>query len=109
MKKLRISCVIAALAASPTTVLGVSHTADAKPAPASASMTEGEVRKVDKDTKKLTIKHGPIQNLDMPGMTMVFQVKDVRVLDQVKTGDKIKFAAEKTGGAYVVTHIEAVK
>ena len=109
MKTLRIALVIAAFAVNPTAVLGVSHTADAKPAPASAAMTEGEVRKVDKDTKKLTIKHGPIQNLDMPGMTMVFQVKDARVLDQVKTGDKIKFVAEKTGGAYVVTHIEAAK
>ena len=109
MKTLRTAFFIAAFAANPTAVLGASHTADATPAPASASMTDGEIRKVDRDAKKITIKHGPIQNLDMPGMTMVFQVKDVRVLDQAKTGDKIKFAAEKTGGAYVVTHIEAVK
>ncbi len=109
MKTLRIALVVAALAVNSTAVLGVSHTAGAKPAAASASMTEGEIRKVDKDTKKLTIKHGPIQTLDMPGMTMVFQVRDSRVLDEVKPGDKIKFAAEKQGGAYVVTHIEAVK
>jgi Cu/Ag efflux protein CusF len=71
-----------------------------------AALTEGEVRKVDKETKKITLKHGPIQNLDMPAMTMVFQVKDPAMLDQVKAGDKIKFAADKINGAYTVTRIE---
>ena len=72
----------------------------------SADMAEGEVRRVDKDAKKITIKHGPLQNLDMPAMTMVFQVKDPAMLDKVKPGDKIKFQAEKTGGAFTVTQIE---
>ena len=72
-------------------------------------LTDGEIRKVDKDAKKLTIRHGPIQKLDMPAMTMVFQVKDASMLDRLKTGDKVKFAAENTGGAYVVTHIETAK
>ena len=44
----------------------------------------------------------------MPPMTMVFQVKDVVMLDQVKTGDKVKFSAEKSGGAIVITKIEPV-
>jgi Cu/Ag efflux protein CusF len=70
------------------------------------ALTDGEVRKVDKETKKITLKHGPIQNLDMPAMTMVFQVKDPAMLDQVKAGDKIKFAADKINGAYTVTRIE---
>lgn len=74
-----------------------------------ADMTEGEVRKVDKDTKKLTIKHGDIKNLDMPGMTMLFQVKDPGMLDMVKPGDKVKFRAEKAGGAIVVTEIQVAK
>ena len=74
-----------------------------------ADMTDAEVRKVDKDAKKITLKHGEIKNLDMPGMTMVFQVKDPTWLDKVKAGDKVKFSAEKTGGAYVVTAIEAAK
>ena len=73
---------------------------------ASAPLAAGEVRKVDKAAKKLTIKHGPIANLDMPPMTMVFQVKDAKLLDRVKVGDKVKFRAEKEGGAYVVTAIE---
>jgi Cu/Ag efflux protein CusF len=75
-------------------------------AAAAADMTDGEVKKVDKDNKKLTIKHGDIKNLDMPGMTMVFQVKDPAMVDQVKVGDKIRFKAEKMGGAIVVTEIQ---
>ena len=74
-----------------------------------ADMTEGEVRKVDKDTKKITIKHGEIKNLDMPGMTMLFQVKDAAMLDAVKPGDKVKFRAEKLGGGIVVTEIQVAK
>jgi Cu(I)/Ag(I) efflux system protein CusF len=73
------------------------------------ALSDGEVRKVDKDAKKITIKHGPLANLDMPPMTMVFQVKDPAMLEQVKAGDKIKFQAEKVGGAFTVTKIEPVK
>ena len=74
-----------------------------------ADMTAGEIRKVDKDTKKITIKHGDIKNLDMPGMTMLFQVKDPAMLDLVKPGDKVKFRAEKAGGGLVVTEIQVAK
>jgi Cu(I)/Ag(I) efflux system protein CusF len=74
-----------------------------------ASMTEGEVRKVDREARKITLKHGDIKNLDMPGMTMVFQVKDAALLDKVKAGDKVTFTAEKADGAIVVTAIEAAK
>jgi Cu(I)/Ag(I) efflux system periplasmic protein CusF len=74
-----------------------------------AALSDGEVRKVDKDAKKITIKHGPLASLDMPPMTMVFHVKDPAMLEQVKAGDKIKFQAEKVGGAYTVTKIEPAK
>jgi Cu(I)/Ag(I) efflux system protein CusF len=74
-----------------------------------AGMVDGEIRKVDKNTKKLTIKHGPMPSLDMPAMTMVFQVKDPAMLDKVKAGDKVKFQAEKLSGAFTVTGIEPVK
>ena len=86
--------------------------ADSSHHPASATQSElsdGEVRKVDKDAKKITIRHGPLKNLDMPAMTMVFQVKDPALLDQVKAGDKIRFLAEKTGGAYTVTTMQPAK
>ena len=68
--------------------------------------TEREVRKIDKDAKKITLKHGPIKNLDMPGMTMVFQVKDASLLDKFVAGDKIMFTAEQQQGAFVVTGAE---
>ena len=71
----------------------------------SAALSDGEVRKVDKDAKKITIKHGPLSNLDMPAMTMVFQVADPAMLEQVKAGDKVKFEAEKVGGGYRITRI----
>ena len=71
-----------------------------------SSMTDGEVRKVDKDAKKITIRHEPLQHLDMPAMTMVFQVSEPAMLEQVKAGDKIKFQAEKIGGAFTVTKME---
>ena len=72
-------------------------------------LADGEVRKVDKEAKKIIIKHGPLQNLDMPAMTMVFQVKDPALLEQVKAGDKVKFEAQKVGGAFTVTKIEQAK
>jgi Cu/Ag efflux protein CusF len=75
----------------------------------STEMTEGEVRKIDKANKKITIKHSEITNLDMPGMTMVFQVKDPLMLDTLKAGDKVKFRVEKVGGAMVITDIQSVK
>ena len=76
---------------------------------APSDMAEGEIRKVDMDTKKITIKHGEIRNLDMPGMTMVFQVKDPALLNKAKAGDKVRFKAEKDGSAFVVTDIQLTK
>lgn len=75
----------------------------------SAQVAEGEIRKVDKDAKKITIKHGPLDKFEMPAMTMVFQVQDAALLETVKTGDKVKFEAEKIGGAFTVTKIEPVQ
>jgi Cu(I)/Ag(I) efflux system periplasmic protein CusF len=77
---------------------------------AQASLTDAEVRKVDKAIGKITLKHGEIKNLDMPPMTMVFGVKDKALLDHIKAGDKVKFAADKDAtGQYIVTSIEAQK
>jgi len=72
-------------------------------------MAEGEIRKVDKDAGKVTIKHGPIPSMDMPPMIMVYRVKDPALLGRVKAGDKVKFAAEKLGGAFTVTKIEVAR
>ena len=107
MKTLAIAALFAALA-SP--VLAQQKTEDHSahhPAATSsaADMVEGEIRKVDKDAKKITIKHGEIKNLDMPPMTMVFQVKEGVVLDKLKAGDKIRFAAEKSTTGFIVTDV----
>ena len=70
------------------------------------SVTEGEVRKIDKEQGKITLKHGEIKNLDMPAMTMVFRVKEPALLDKVKEGDKVGFTAEKVSGQFTVTSID---
>lgn len=70
---------------------------------------EGEVRRIDKSAGKLTLRHGPIKNLDMPGMTMAFTVKDPALLDKIDKGDKVRFSAVQEGSKMVVTAIEAVK
>jgi Cu(I)/Ag(I) efflux system protein CusF len=116
MKSFALSLLCAALLAGPAMAQqkaedhAAHHPASAAAAAVdAAAMTDGEVRKVDKEVGKLTLKHGEIKNLDMPPMTMVFQVKDAALLDKVKAGDKVKFRAEKTASGYVVTAIEAVQ
>lgn len=71
--------------------------------------TDGEVRKVDKEQAKITLRHGRIENLDMPPMTMVFKVASPKLLDGLKAGDKVKFAADNVDGAMTVTAVEVVK
>jgi Cu/Ag efflux protein CusF len=73
------------------------------------AMSSGEVKKVDKSAGKMTIKHGPLHNLGMDGMTMVFRVTDPGMLDQVKVGDKIRFVAEQPNGQLTVTQLEKQK
>ena len=77
-------------------------------APMPASMTDGEVRKVDKEAGKVTLKHGPLVNLDMPGMTMVFKATNPEMLDGLKEGSKVRFSADRINGALTITQIEAV-
>ncbi|MDP1838333.1 MAG: copper-binding protein [Reyranella sp.] len=75
------------------------------PAFADGNMVKAEVVKVDKGAGKMTLKHGPIKNLDMDSMTMVFRVADPAMLDKVKVGDKIEFEADRVNGAITVTKI----
>jgi len=73
------------------------------------AMADGEVRKVDKGNKKITLKHGEIKALDMPPMTMVFQVNDAALLDKVKPGDKVQFNVVKDGSKLTVTELKPMK
>lgn len=74
-----------------------------------AKLAEATVKKVDKAAGKVTLDHGPLENLGMPGMTMSFRVKDRAWLEQMKAGDKIRFLAEQVGGAYTVVRYEPAK
>ena len=76
---------------------------------APAEMSEGEVRKIDAAGKKITLKHGPLKNLDMPPMTMSFEVSDPTMLSKVKVGDKVRFVAANPGGKLTVTEIQPAK
>jgi Cu/Ag efflux protein CusF len=83
------------------------HAAHHPPQAAAANaLADGEIRRVDRETQKITIRHGPIPSLNMPPMTMVFQAADAALLDRVKPGDKVKFSAVQERGAYIVTRIE---
>ena len=86
---------------------GAHHGSASAPAEAEAKLAEGTVKKIDKSAGKLTIVHRPLETLGMPAMTMVFRAADAAMLDQVKVGDKIRFAAESVGGALTVTALEA--
>jgi Cu/Ag efflux protein CusF len=70
-----------------------------------SKMTDGEALKVDVNTGKVTLRHGPIENLGMPGMTMMFPVADKKMLAGIKDGDKVRFRAERLNGTIVVTKI----
>jgi Cu(I)/Ag(I) efflux system periplasmic protein CusF len=78
-------------------------------AQAQSPTVEGQVNKIDEAQGKITLKHGPIKNLDMDAMTMVFRVQDPAVLKTVKTGDKVKFEADRVNGQLTVTKIEKAK
>lgn len=71
-----------------------------------SAMASGEVRRVDREAAKLTIRHGDIPHLEMPPMTMVFRVRDAALLEGLKEGDRIRFRAEKDGRQYVVVALK---
>ena len=76
---------------------------------AAASKAEGEVRKVDKEAGKLTLRHGPIPNLEMSDMTMVFRVTDPRLLDGLEARQKVRFTAARIEGQLTVTSLEVIQ
>lgn len=69
--------------------------------------TSAEVRRIDKAAGKVSLKHGEIKNLDMPPMSMVFQVKDPSQLDGLQVGQQVRFQAVQDKGAYWVVKIKA--
>jgi len=115
---MKFNHLLAAAAVSVTALLAHAQSAPAASAvdhaahhgaSAAAPQGDGEVRKVDKAQGKLTLRHGPLENLSMPAMTMIFKVADPKMLDNLKVGDKVKFTAEKVNGAFTVTVLQPAR
>jgi Cu/Ag efflux protein CusF len=104
-----IACALFNAAAVAQTVTPSDHNAHHAPpaaGQAAGELAEGEVRRVDRDAQKVTLRHGPLPNLGMSDpMTMVFRVSDPKMLEGVKAGDKVRFKADKVGGQYTVTEM----
>lgn len=101
-KTLAISLFASMLASGLSVPLAVADTHD-------GLLTEAEIRKIDTESGRVTLRHGPIENLQMPGMTMMFQAVPVEQLEGLEAGDKVRFRAEKDDGKFVVTTIEKVE
>lgn len=82
------------------------HHAKASAPAAAAELTEGEVRKIDREAGKLTLKHAEIKSLDMPPMTMVFQVRDKAMLDKLQVGTRVQFQVVHEAGKFVITELK---
>lgn len=65
-----------------------------------------EVRKVDLESSRVTLRHGEIKSVNMPPMTMVFAVRDASMLEAIKVGDAILFTVVRDQGRLVVTQIK---
>lgn len=74
---------------------------------AQTPMSDGQVQKIDESAGKITLKHGPMKDLDMDmPMTMVYPVKDPSLLKGLKAGDKVKFQMERVNGQITVTKLQ---
>jgi Cu/Ag efflux protein CusF len=71
--------------------------------------TDGEVRRLDATAGTVTLKHGPIPNLDMPAMTMTFRARERAMLDGLKVGDRVSFTVEQVDGSPTLTSIKPAK
>lgn len=113
MNRLLVTASLLAAAMALSTAAGAQNSANsaasAAQAPVPKDFAQGEVRKVDKAGKTITLQHGEIRNLGMPPMAMVFEVKDPRLLDNFKPGDKVRFKAVHEAGNYVVVDLRPAK
>lgn len=103
---LRATALAAVLA---TTMLAPSHAWAQTPPAAAVDWADGEVRKIDREARRLTLKHGEIKSLDMPPMTMVFSVAEGVPIDKLQPGDKLRFRATSDGGRMVVTELQPAR
>jgi Cu/Ag efflux protein CusF len=108
MKKLLIATLLGSALAMPAFVVQAAAPAS-DGAAVTAPLSQGEVRKIDPAGQKVTLRHGPIQSVGMPPMTMVFSVQEAALLEGVKVGDKVRFQVEKQGTRYVVTELQVAQ
>lgn len=107
MKQLLIACLLGSLAFS--LQASDEHDSHHDAAQSTTSMSQGEVRKIDTARQKITLRHGPIANIGMPPMTMVFEVKDAALLEGLEVGDKVGFVVEQQGNQYIVTELQGAQ
>lgn len=84
------------------------HAAETAPS-STVAMSQAEVRKIDTANQKITLRHGPLANLGMPPMTMVFSVQDAAELEGLNVGDKVQFVAQQQGSQFVASELQAVQ
>jgi Cu(I)/Ag(I) efflux system periplasmic protein CusF len=112
MRRIVTISLIAAIGASPLVRAAAddhSHAQSGQFAGSASRYADGEVRNINKDTGRITLRHGPIANLEMPAMTMVFRVNDPAMLNGVKVGDKVQFSADKVNGALTVIEMKPAR
>lgn len=113
MKSVLLAVLVSCVAAVPAWAQAGHDHGHTMAAPAKATTgsvdNTGEVRRVNAETRKITIAHGPLKAFDMPAMTMTFAVKDPAMLTKVKQGDKVRFGLEKAGEDFVITRIEPAR
>ncbi|WP_454731557.1 MULTISPECIES: copper-binding protein [Cupriavidus] len=113
MKHLKTLAAALAIIAAPAVFAvgsmdGMDMKAPAAPAASqqAARPVSAEIKKIDAQTGKVTLKHGPIENLGMPGMTMAFPVKDRASLSKFKEGDAVSVTFDKVDGAPTVVDMQ---
>lgn len=97
-------------------VINAAYAVQAVPQPMSAlesvkyvGYSMGEIKKIDTDQGTVTLLHGPIENLGMPGMTMVFRLAKPEQAAAFKVGELVRFKAERIKGSLVITELMSVK
>ena len=88
---LRAALIAGVAAASVYSMTAVAQTATAS----------GEVRRIDAEAGKITIKHGAIADLQLPAMTLVYRI-DPSLLAGIKPGDTVSFTAQRQDNGYVI-------
>lgn len=112
MKKLIVtSAALAAIVAAPAfagdDMAGMNTSTKASVMKVSSNaLTEAEVKKVDAATGMVTLKHGALENVGMPPMTMAFKAKDAAMVKQVHEGDKVKVRVENVDGTLTIVKLE---